>query len=44
MSQPLPYAEIKFDTNVKVEKVLITPDDSDIGYLILDNKIFSIRS
>ena len=31
MSQALPYDEIKFDKNVKVEAILKTPDDSDIG-------------
>ena len=34
MSQPLPYDEIKFDNNVKVENILNTPDDSDIGYFV----------
>ena len=34
MSQPLPYDEIKFDKNVKLDDLLNTPDDSDIGYLI----------
>ena len=34
MSEPLPYAEIRFDKNVKLEKILNTPDDSDIGYFI----------
>ena len=32
MSQPLPYDEIKFDNNVKLEEILNTPDDSEIGY------------
>ena len=32
MSQPLPYDEIKFDKNVKLEDILNTPDDSDIGF------------
>ena len=31
MSEYLPYDEIKFDRNVKLEDVLDTPDDSDIG-------------
>ena len=31
MSQSLPYDEIKFDNNVKLEDILNTPDDSDIG-------------
>ena len=34
MSEPLPYDEIKFDNNVKLEDILNTPDDSDIGYFI----------
>ena len=32
MSQPLPYYEIKFDKNVKLEEKLNSPNDSDIGY------------
>ena len=32
MSQPLPYDEIKFDKNVKLEDILKTPDNSDIGF------------
>ena len=34
MSQPLPYDENKFDNDVKLENILNTPDDSDIGYFI----------
>ena len=34
MSQPLPYDEIKFDGNVKMEEIINTLDDSDIGYFI----------
>ena len=34
MSQHLPYDEIKFERNVKLEDILKTPDDSDIGYFI----------
>ena len=34
MSESLPYDEIKFDNNVKLEDILNTPDDSDIGYFI----------
>ena len=34
MSQPLPYDEIKFDNNVKLEDILNTPDDNDIGYFV----------
>ena len=34
MSQTLPYVEMKFDKNVKLEEILITPDDNDIGYFI----------
>ena len=32
MSETLPYDEIKLDNNVKLEDILNTPDDSDIGY------------
>ena len=34
MSQHLPYDEIIFDKNVKLEGILNTPDDNDIGYFI----------
>ena len=34
MSQYLPYDEIKFDNNIKLEDILNTPDNSDIGYFI----------
>ena len=34
MSEPLPHDEIKFDENVKLEEILNTPDDSDIGYFV----------
>ena len=34
MSQPLPYDEIKYDNNIKLEDILNNPDDSDIGYLV----------
>ena len=34
MSEPLPYDEIKFDNIVKLEDILNTPDDSDIGYFV----------
>ena len=33
-SQLLPYDENKFDKNVKLEDILNTPDDSDIGYFV----------
>ena len=32
MSEPLPYDEIKFDNNVKLEDIINTPDDNDIGF------------
>ena len=32
MSQPLPYAEIKFGENGKLENILNIPCDSDISY------------
>ena len=34
MSEPLPNDVIKFDKNIKLEDILITPDDSDIGYFV----------
>ena len=34
MSQSLLYDEIKFDKNVKLEDILFTSDDSDIGYFV----------
>ena len=34
MSQMLPYDEIKFDTNGKLEDILNTPNDSDNGLFI----------
>ena len=35
MSQPLPYDEIKFETeNICLEEILNTPDDNDIGYFL----------
>ena len=34
MSQPLPCDEIKYDNNIKLEDILNTPDDSDMGYFI----------
>ena len=37
MSQPLPFDEIKFDRNVKLEDILNTSNDSDIGYFVEGN-------
>ena len=34
MSEPLPYDEIKFDRDVRLEDILNTPDDSNVGYFI----------
>ena len=34
LSEYLAYDEIKFDRDVKLEEILNTPDDSDIGYFI----------
>ena len=34
MSQYLPYDEIKFDKTVKLEDILNSPDDNDIGYYV----------
>ena len=33
MSENLPHNEIDFDRIVKLEDIIKTPDDSDIGYL-----------
>ena len=33
-SQPLPYDQVKFDINVKLEDIINTPDDNDNGYFI----------
>ena len=35
MSEYLPHDEIKFDNNVELEDILITPDDSDIGCFVV---------
>ena len=34
MSESLHYDESELDRNVKLENILNTPDDSDIGYFI----------
>ena len=34
MSQPLPFDELKFHNNVKLEDILNTPDNSNFGYFI----------
>ena len=34
MSEYLPYDEINFDNNRKLEDISNTPDDSDIGYFV----------
>ena len=34
MNEYLPYDENKFDNNVNLEDIFITPDDSDIRYFI----------
>ena len=34
MSEPLPYDEVKLDRHVKLEDILNTLDNSDIGYFI----------
>ena len=34
MSQMLPYDEIKFEEDFCSNKILIAPDDSDIGYFL----------
>ena len=40
MSEPLPYDEINFDKNVKLEDILNTPDDNDIGYFVEADLIY----
>ena len=40
MSEPLPYDEIKFDKNVKLEDILNTPDDNVIGYFVEADLIY----
>ena len=50
MSQSLPFEETKFDKNVELEEILITADDSDIGYFIevdlkySDNRKYKTKS
>ena len=34
MSQPLPYNEIRFDRNIRLEDILNTPDDNNVGYFV----------
>ena len=41
MSEPLPYGEINFGNNVKLEGILSTPDDSDVGHFIENDWNFS---
>ena len=31
-SQPLPYEEIKIEKDIRLNEILNTPDDNDIGY------------
>ena len=40
MSQPSPYDGIKLDNNVKLEDILNTPDDNDIGYFVEADLIY----
>ena len=42
MSHPLPYDEIKFDKNVKLEDILNTPEDKDTGYFVEVNLLIRI--
>ena len=41
MSEPLPYDEIKFDNDVKLEDILKTPGDSGIGYFVEVDLIYA---
>ena len=34
MSQPLPYKDISFNTDISLEEILATSDDNDIGYIV----------
>ena len=34
MSQKLPFKDLKFNTEVTIEEILKTGDESDIGYII----------
>ena len=34
MVQPLPHSDIKFVDDITLEKILNTPDDSEIGYMV----------
>ena len=34
MSQYLPYDDIKFANDVKLEDILVTSDDSEVGYFV----------
>ena len=34
MSQPLPYDEIRIDRDVKIDDIIKTSDDSDVGYFV----------
>ena len=34
MSQYLPYDDIKINNKVKLEDILNTPDDSEVGYFM----------
>ena len=41
MSQSLPYEDLKFDNNKNIETILSNPDDSEIGYFVEVDLIFS---
>ena len=34
MSQPLPYKDISFNTDISLEEILATSDDNDVGYIV----------
>ena len=39
MSENLPYDEINFNKNVKLQVIIYTPEDSDIGFFLeVDSK------
>jgi len=34
MTMPLPYGNLKFDTDITIDEILATPDDSETGYFV----------
>jgi hypothetical protein len=40
MSEHLPYDDLKIDNNIKIETVLETPDDNEVGYILEVDIVF----